>query len=262
MLNKNKALTNFIIGYITAVLLVVLFVTLGQTDNQLMGDVSGTTTSVGAGITFGISILCLLLVYSVTAIIFSSQEKIKKAPISILLTSLAMSLTIAFSFSVLDITLNTSYGTFIKKLFFVVVFSGSILTLLWFIQEFNTKLTMSTISNNRADEWEYSNFIKLSFNRITVKHNKDHTVLTYKGKETIVFFVSEEIIERKFLLSGDMKTKIVSDLENLATNEQKVAIVFLSNRLPIIEGESDKVSIIKNDSLIKFLKEAHNEEKK
>ncbi len=257
MLNKNKALTNFIIGYITSILLVVLFVMLSQFDT-FMGDVSGTSTSAASGITFACSFIVMALVYSLLLVLFSTPDKMKKSPIALLLTTLATSLTIAFSFAVIDLTIARVDGI-VKMIILLVLFSSSILTLLFFIQEFNTKFSMSVISNNRADEWEYTNFLKLSFNKITVNHKEDHTVLRYKGKDILVIFVSEEVIERKYFLSGDMKTKTIVDLERLSTNGQRCAVVFLSNKLPIIEGENNIVSVITNDELVKFMKEGRNE---
>ncbi len=259
MLNKNKALTNFILGYITTVLLVITFVTLANLDT-FMGDVSGTGTPQVAGISFGISFLVIGFVYTMSTLIFSTSEKFKKAPIALLLTSLAMSLLIAFSVAVFDLTINSAQ-TLVWIVVQMIIFSICILALIFFIQEFNTKFVMSSIAANRADEWEYVNFIKLSINRISINHKEDHTLLIYKGMEFPIVFVSEEIIERKVFLSGDMKTKSVSDLELLTSEKQKAAIVYLSNTLPYIEGENKKVSVIKNEELTKFVKEVYNEEK-
>ncbi len=253
MLNRNKALTNFIVGYITSILMVVLFLLLAETTNGFIGNTSGTSTSAVAGIAFGISFFVIFGAYAVTTLIFSTPENFKKAPLVLFLTTLMMSLAVAFSVGVIDYTQSSAIGT-VTKIILIIMFSLSIMGLMWFVQEFNTKFAMSSISANRADEWEYNHFLELSFNKISVEHKDGYTELKYKNKTSIITFISEEVIERKIFLSGDMKTKAVADLEVLAQGDTKAAIVFLSNNLPLIEGESNKVSIIKNNDLFRFVK--------
>ncbi len=253
MLSRNKALTNFIVGYITSILMVILFLALTETTNGFIGNTSGTSTSAAAGVAFGISFVVVLLTYATTTLIFSTPENLKKAPLAIFLATLMMSLAIAFSVGVVDYTLSSAMGL-ATKIVLIILFSLSIIGLMWFIQEFNTKFVMSPISENRADEWEYNHFLELSFNKISVEHKDGYTELKYKGRRSVITFIPEEVIERKIFLSGDMKTKMISDLESKVSEGEKAAIVFLSNTLPIIDGESDKVVIIKNEDLFRFVK--------
>ncbi len=253
MLNKNKALTNFMVGYITSILMVILFVVLAETTNDWIGNGTGHGTSSVSGWAFFISFLVILGAYSVTTLIFSTAENFKKAPLALFLTTLMMSLTVAFSVAVIDYTLNGTIKT-VTSIILVVIFSISIVALMWFVQEFNTKFTMGSISLNRADEWEYSHFIELTFNKISVEHKDGYTELKYKNKISIITFIPEDVIERKVFLSGDMKTQAVANLESIVQEGQRAAIVFLSNTLPIIDGENDKVSIIRNNELFRFVK--------
>ncbi len=254
MLNRNKALTNFIVGYVTSLLMVILFVVLGSTHNSWIGNNTGTNTSTLSGIAFGISFFVVLIAYVGLTLAFSTPENFKKAPLAIFLSALLMSLAIAFSVFVFDYTINEANLKLISEIIMIILFSISIVGLLWFMQEFNTKFTMSSISSNRADEWEYTNFLDLSFNKIGVEHKNGHTELTYKGNVTLITFIPEDVIERKIFLSGDMKTKAISDLESKIQGDQKAALVFLSNTLPHVDGSVDKVAVIKNSDIFSFVK--------
>ncbi len=252
MLNKNKALTNFISGYVMSIAMIVLFITLGQTNNNWIGNGQGIDTSTLSGITFGISFVVLLCTYTLVTLMFSTAETAKKTPLPLFLVSLAMSLTDAFAVGVLDTTPKWVDGAFdyiLLTLFVIAIFA-----LVWFIQEFNTKFTMATIALNRADEWEFANFLNLSFNRIGVEHKSNFTILTYKGKNTIVSFIPEDVIERKSFLSGELKDKVVTDIESQLKEDEKGLIVYLSNNLPLVEGVNERVSVIPHSDLFATIK--------
>lgn len=262
MLNKNKALINFISGYITILFLIIIFTILAQTKNDWIGRETGTSVNVLSAISFGISFVVLLFSTTTTTLIFSNSTKAKKVPMVIFLSTLSSSLFIAFSVAVFNLLLSGAINIILLVIMMILI-SLSILFLIMLIQEFNTKFVMSAISLNRADEWEYNNFMKLLLNKIFVKHESDHTILSVKKNKFKIIFISEEIIERKISLSGDVKSQIVINLEEKIKENEKGAIVYLSNKLPIIEGENDKINVIRNNDLFEFinknLKEAKNE---
>ncbi len=259
MLNRNKALTNFITGILTSFLLVIVFVVLGNTNVGWIGDETGTSSIELAGIAFGISIIAMLVAYLSTTLPFTNPDGAKRSALAQVLSSLTMAAIIAFSVFLIDYEVtNQPVG-----IIFQIIIYGSLLVLLsgliWFVQEMNTKFLMSSIAKSRADEWEFSNFWRLVMDNISVEHRNTFSVLTHKNKPFIIKFISEDVIERKVFLSGDHKSKLVFDLEETSAKENaKAFVVYISNTLPIVEGNSEYVSVIKNSELFDKIKEDVN----
>ncbi len=262
MLNRNKALTNYISGCVASVLVIVLFITLAWTDSSWVGKTSGTDSVALAAKTFSIALLVIFVTYAITTLIFADSKTARKSPLALILSTLMMSLIVAFGTGIIDYTYNQLASSIVWQIILLIVFSISFLLLIAVVQEFNTKFTMAAISQNRADEWEYTNFLQLSLNRISVEHKNNHTILKCKSKVTKVTFVSEEVIERKLILSGDTKSQIVFDIEQSLVGEEKGAIVYLSNTLPTVEGVNDRVAVIKQNDLFKIVKVDKKEKNK
>ncbi len=255
MLNRNKALINFIVGIVSAIVMIVVFLTLANTTNgSFFDNTSGVKSSALSGIVFGISIIVFAIIYTTTSLPYADVDGVKRSVLPLILTILFISAGIAFSVLIWDYELNNQP----ISIFWSILIYGSITLafpiLIYFIQEFNTKFIFSSISKNRADEWEYNNFLNLTFNNIHVKHNDAYSELTYKGRTTLIKFISENIIERKIFLSGDTKSKEVIELESKLNNEQKGFVVYLSNTLPQINGSSTNIEVITNNDLFKKIK--------
>lgn len=261
MLNKNKALTNFITGILLSIISIVVFVVLAHTDNSWIGNSTGTKPAVVASWGFGISFVVLLLGYSLFTLIFLEDPNITRVMTAVALSALMMSLIVAFSIAVFDIYLDTGLNIWLFVIVLILILILD-LGLVYFIQEYITKFTMAAAAKNRADEWEYSNFLFLVSKGISVEHKNNFTILKNKKLTLKVSFVSEEVIERKLFLDGDTKSKIVSDLENSLSENETGAIVFLSNDLPNTEGVNERITVIKQEKLFSLFKKQKEAKKK
>ncbi len=256
MLNRNKALINFIGILVMSYICITTFLILGLTENDWIGISTGTGIPELSGIAFGISFVALLITNTAFTIPFATEETVKKSPLAILISALLMSVAVAFSVAVVSSLaegINRVQGNVVEILI-LIIFIPSIMILLALLQESNTKFLMVSIAANRADEWEYTNFYELSRNKISVKHGEKFSTFKHKTKTSIVSFYSEENVERKVFLSGDSKTITVKEIEDALQENEKGAIVYLSNQLPTIIGENELVSVIKQKDLFKFVK--------
>ncbi len=256
MLNRNKALINFIGILITSYICIIVFLILGLTVNDFIGISTGTSVAQLAGIAFGISFIVMLISNTAFTLPFANEETVKKSPLAILITALLMSVAVAFSVGVIASLADGVHGVQgnVLEIIVLIVFIPSVMILAALLQESNTKFLMVSIASNRADEWEYTNFWELSRNKISVTHGDSLSTFKHKGKTTIVSFFSEENVERKIYISGDSKTITVKQIEESLDEGQKGAIVYLSNTLPTVVGKNDKVEVIKQKDLFKFVK--------
>lgn len=261
MSKRNIALLNYIVGVATTFILVVTFVTLGNTDSiSWLDKTSGTSSIALSGIAFVFSFVLMVIVYSIVTIPFANVDGIKRVWLPMILVSLFIGAIIAFEVLVLDYEISNMSDSIIFFILLMISIVVLFILLILFVQELNTKFLLMAIAINRADEWEYSNFVNIIFNKISIKHDNGYTELKHKDKLFIVKFIPENIIERKIFLSGDTKSKEVIELESvLETKGNKGMVVYLSNRLPIIEGTSDKITITTNNELFKLVKEVTNE---
>ncbi len=253
MSNKTKAFINFIIGLTISLLMVVIFVYLGKSKNNWLGVGTGTSYAALAGWSFLISFGAISLTYILSTVFYANSTTLGKLILPIFISILAMSLSISFSVFVFDYVIKIT-NKIIIEIFVILSLLITIPTLLLFVQEFNTRFMMTSISENRAQEWEYSNFMGLFIWNISVEHDKNVSYLFYKDKRTVVKFIPENIIERKFVLSGEGRESSVIDIENNLRENEKGAIVYLSNILPKIFGENERVSVIQNYKTIKFVR--------
>ncbi len=261
MLNKYKALTNYIAVTITTLLIVIVFTTLGNTKIwPAIGSASGTSTVALAGITFGFAILIIGLANALSSVLFADKSRATKTLLPLLITTLAMSALSAFITALFDKQLNG--GFFVNIIINIIMWLILLITtplLVIMIQDYNTKFIMSTVSENMAVEWEMNNFAWLFLGKVGVEHLPTHSILTYKDKKVAVKFVPQNVIERKIFLNGDLKNKEVMDLESRLEKDVLIgAIVFLSNTLPVIEGANTNIKVIRNNDLYNLLKEINN----
>ncbi len=261
MLNKNKALTNYIISLIFAYVLVVTFSILGLTENNFIGWGSGTSLGQVAGITFGISLILFLIIVTISTLPFANSETVKNSPLAIIMSALFMSALITFSVAILNLIgeniwhqniADEKSPSVVLNWIMLIIFTPSIMLLMAFAQESTTKLAMISISENRAVEWEYSNFLKLSINRISVEHKENYTLFKHKTKTTYVAFVADGTIERRLEVSGATKSQMVANLEKVS-NGNPASVVYLSNELPSLIGENEMISVIKGSEIFKFV---------
>ncbi len=254
MSNANKALTNYIVGLVMTIFIIVLFLVLGNTNVQGIGNESGTGSSALAGIAFIASIILMLISYSLSTLIFTDVEKAKGSIITILISTLMISSLIAFEVFIFDYYITNPSSTLLLN--FIIYSSLTILltSLNILAQTYLTRFLMSTIALNRADEWEYNNFLELSLNRINIKHLERHSEIKYKGKLYLVKFIIGNN-QKVFNLSGERKDAEVIEMEKLSLDKNtKSFIVIISGSMPKVEGSLNEVKIVKDKDLVKEIK--------
>lgn len=257
MLNKNKALTNYICGILTSLLVVSLMLILDTTDNGgFISSTSGTSIIELAGWGFLFSFISLFIVYTITIIIFADKSILSKIWLPILISSLAMAAISSMSVAIIDWQVEwASSSSVVLIILFTLLLCLACAALIVFAQEQVTKFLLSSTAMNRADEWEYTNFVNLMINKVSITHKENYSILKSKGKKFIVKFMSDEGIQRKLFLDGDTKDKDVSDFEAvIAENGGKGYMVFLSNELPAIVGVSSSIKVLTSNDLFKVIK--------
>ncbi|BDU67630.1 MAG: hypothetical protein TYPL_2830 [Candidatus Tyloplasma litorale] len=258
MLNKNKAFFHYFLSSILAILSTMLFSILLIVFNDTSEFANNMTISKSAGVTFGFSLLIFILFYSLMIFLFVNDKQIIKTIIPIIISTIILSLIIA----IIEWCFYFMYGkqTPTKPIFtgcLAFLFSIASILLILLQTYFNTKFILSSTSKRRSDEWEYSNFMNLFLNRISIQHYEYEGFSHLKSKDLdlIVKFIDDDEISRKISISNESPSKIIEEIIKKLKNDQIGAIVYLSNILPIIEGENEKIYILKNNELFKKFKE-------
>lgn len=251
---KNRSLIHFTIGSILSIMMIILFSTLFSING--VGTFGSNFTRIeSSGMTFGISLFLILIIYSITTILnLHDTKKIKNLIFSLLITSLMMASIITIG----ELGYYMMFGEQVTRVILVMIMAFFFGILLIFIviiaQVFNTKFLLISISNSRADEWEYSNFIELFFLKATIKHKENFSYLNSRKVTLVIKFIIEDEKNEKIFLSGDTTSLIIKDLESKINNNEKGAIVYLSNELPQFEGEHKNIKLIKDSELFKYFR--------
>lgn len=260
MTNKNRAIIHFTVGIITALIISVTFLILIMFD---IGLKNITSPWEFFGVAFGVSIFVFLVIYGLLTISLCQGSKPIRMLLPWVLTTFVISIfiglfTCGIDWANIDFSsTNTTSKLLLNSLFFIMIIFSSLIILI-ISQAFNTKFLLISTSNGRADQWEISNFLQMFINRANIKHENSHSILYSKNKKMVIKFIPEEELERKLVLSGDIISRDVSEIKKNLKKGEKGAIVYLSNKLPEIQGTDQDILVIKNENLFKEFKKINS----
>ncbi len=261
---KTKSLIHFIrstlfsiIARISFIVAFVIFDQIGQLSFEI-------TPRESFGITFGISILSLSIVYGFLTAALSGGSNPFRILLPWILCTLSMSMILSAILYSFDGIIDNQflYNQKVLKNITIIVMSLLSIILIIFGQIFNTKFLLSSTAKDRSEEWEINNFFNLLFTKSSINHNNEISYLKSKKITFVIKFIPEEEIERDVIVEGDTVSKIVKDVQKNVKNDNEVpVIVYLSNKLPKIIGNSKNILIIKDSDLFKNFKKMYKEKK-
>lgn len=256
--NKNKALTNYIVGI--TMIVITIIVSCALFINDSVGSIgSDFSQPAAAGITFGSSLIIMLITYLVVTLVFADKDKLINLLLPILLSIIAAA-------AVITLVESSYYGIFMGttslgfsdklwiKIILTILLTPSFIMLILLLQIYITKILLTPVASDRAAEWEIDNFILLIKNKLKVEHKDNYSIFTKGEDKYAVKFISDDRIERKIIIEGETKDLIVKEFEKNIEGCKDSALVYLSNEIPGIIGKSDRIKVIRNSDLDKFFK--------
>ncbi len=260
---KKKTQLHFLINLIVIVLITIILTSLFASQLFVTSGflVNGASTWIVLLASF---VLIIILYLITTATLGDDKSKIGKTIFPLLISSLLMAFIISFTefiYESMEIW-NSNQLKGVVWYILIILFTLSLMISFPIFQIYATKFIMASTTNNIADELIVNSFVDLSLTKSELIHRNNYSLLYSKNKFMIIKFISIDDIERKINLNEDERSSNVKELIELKSKfnkkleiESKAVLVYLSNNLPKIEGETIKnFSLVKRSNLFKEFK--------
>lgn len=278
---KRKANIFFISNIIISLILVISLTVIFTIPAFSLSVISST------GISFATS--CVLLIFIGIFILFTmthSEKKWFKSIIPLIMSMIMLSLLISLMVGYYDNWEQTHirHQIFFKDILGPIFVSIAFIILLLFALNYSSIFILLAISNDKYDEWQIFNFIKLTYGKLNIIKDGSYAYI-YNDKNLVIVnfrgyddrYISFEHEKEKMIINdlGEQEKTIlkiessqvvkdtllkIEEVNNILNIKTKALLVYGNDELPKVEGkEFNELKIIKKENLFNYINSLEKE---